>query len=123
MNFKVVVSWGSGISILFGLAFLLAPLSSLAIYGYQGADPAAIVMARFFGSAYLVFGCFAWGVRGVENNEIQRAAAKPTAIAALVGAGVSLLAVLSGTFNVIGWSAVAIHLIFAALWARVGYMR
>ncbi len=122
MNFRTVASWASGVCILFGLAFLLAPLPTLAIYGYQGTDPIVAIMTRFFGSAFLMFGFFAWGARGIENTEIQRAASRLSVIAFLIGAGVSLLAVLSGTFNALTWSSVAIYLVFAALWVRVGYM-
>jgi hypothetical protein len=123
MNFKSVASLASVVTFLFGIAFLLLPFPSLVIYGYQGSDPVVAIMTRYFGSAFITFGMFAWGVRSIDNTDVQRATARLIAIGNLTGAGVSILAALSGVLNAMAWSSVAIYLIFAALWARVGYMR
>ena len=123
MNFKTVASSASVVTFVFGLAFLLAPLQTLAVYGNQSTDPVVTLMTHYFGSSFISFGAIAWSIRGIENIDVQRLVAKLTAVATLLGAGVSLQAVLAGTLNAMGWSSVAIYLIFAALWARIGFVR
>lgn len=123
MNFKTVASAASIVTLLFGLSFIVAPLTTLAIYGNQSADPVLAVMARYFGAALAGFAALAWGLRGVESQQAQSTTAKLVALTTLVGAGVSLQAVLAGTLNAMAWSSVAIYITFAALWARIGFIR
>lgn len=121
MNFKTVASAASIVTLLFGLAFILAPLATLAMYGSQSADPVLTVTARYFGATLVGFAALAWGLRGMENHDAQRVTAKLVAVTSLIGAGVSLQAVLAGTLNAMAWSSVAIYLVFTVLWARIGF--
>jgi hypothetical protein len=103
------------LTLAFGIAFLLAPARALALYGV-GTDAAGTFMARLFGAALIQVGLVAWLARRDTDTPARRAIQVGYASGLAVGLVVSLLGQLSGLFNALGWSTVAIYLLLG-----VGY--
>jgi hypothetical protein len=117
MNFAALCSLGSVVSLAFGLAFLLAPGATLALYGLVSSEPGLPLMGRFFGSALLGVGLVMGSLRPLTDGTVQRGVGIAQVAYCVVGALVSVYGTLSGAMNGMGWSAVAIYVFFALAWA------
>jgi hypothetical protein len=71
MRLNVLLLIAGLVALLFGLGFLLVPGPLLAGYGVT-ADPAAILMARFFGAALVQLGLVLYLTRDVADPAGQR---------------------------------------------------
>ncbi len=119
MDFRTLVTLASLLSLPFGAAFLLAPGPSGALYGVALADPASLLVGRYFGSEILMYAAATWALRALDDRAARRRAAAGLAAATLCGVAVSLLGVSSGALNALGWSSVALYGGFAAGWLRL----
>ena len=100
------------ISAIFGLAFVVMPGTSLALYGIN-LSPGGIPVVRLFGVALLEFALLSWFVRNAGDSEARRAIILAFFVGEVVGFIVALFGQLSGAVNVLGWSIVAIYLMLA----------
>ena len=99
---------GGVLAIAFGLSFLLVPGMVLPMYGAP-ADPATVLMSRFFGVALLQVGLMLYLLRETRDAATQRVAALAGVVGSIAGLGVALMGVLGGLVNALGWSTVAIY--------------
>jgi hypothetical protein len=101
------------LGILYGLAFVLTPANSLAIYGVAP-QPNAILNFQFFGSALLSIGLVLWFAKEFRDWE----AVRKILIAVLVGDVVGLVINLRGTFlglsNAMSWSSTIVYALLIA---------
>lgn len=109
MRFSTLLTIAAILSLLFALAFLLAPAPTLAQYGTRP-ESLAVLMARFFGVALLQLGVLLWLARPVEDSLAQRAIAIAGVVGSLAGLLVAVAAVLGHLVNALGWSTVVIYL-------------
>jgi hypothetical protein len=116
MNFGLVCLLGYVTAGLFGLAFLLAPEVTGALYGVTGWNPGTTGIARYFGIGLLFTAAAAYAVRPTTDHALQRRFAVSFSGASAVGALLSIQLVLSGAMNAMGWSTVAIYVFFAVVW-------
>lgn len=99
MDCRRLATLASLLSLPFGAAFVLAPAPSGALCGVALADPASLLVARYFGSEILMYAAATWGLRAMDDRAAQRHAAAGLAAATLCGVAVSLLGVSSGALN------------------------
>jgi hypothetical protein len=99
------------ICVVFGLGFILLPETLLSFYAIS-AGPGGIFMTRLFGHAFIVIGLLLWLTRNTTETTTQRAIALAVFVGDAVGFIIVLMAKLSGTANVLGWSTVALYLVF-----------
>ncbi len=107
--------------IVFGIGFLLLPTLVLGLFGAQ-TDITGLTLARVAGSVILSLAVISWLGKDVEPGQAQDAIAWGGVFSAHLLAGfLTLLAVLGGTFNALGWSAVVIDALFvlAFFWVRM----
>ena len=109
------------VSVIFGLAFLLVPGPTLAIYDIELSD-AGLMVGRLFGAALLTFAVLSWLVRNAEPSEERQAILLAFFIGNGVGFIVSLLGQLAGIANGLGWGTVAIYLILALAFGYYRFM-
>jgi hypothetical protein len=100
-------------SIVYGVLILLLPAMMLNGHGMDVND-SAVLMGRFFGSALLGLGLTAWLARNTAPSNARSAITLAFFIADVVGFVVSLMAVLAGQMNALGWLPVLIYLVVAA---------
>ena len=96
------------LALVFGLGFLFAPARVLSLYGVA-ADPAVVLMARFFGSALVQLGLVLYLIRDVSDPVTRRGVVLGSFLGSLAGFVVSLTAQFWGLTNSFGWSTVAIY--------------
>lgn len=121
MDFRSICLYAAVLSALFGIAFVVAPGATGAMYGVVASDPGTLLVGRYFGAESLMFAAVVSGLRALTDPDAQRAAAKVIALATAVGLGVTLHGVLSGSMNSLGWSSVVIYGFFLLAWARIGF--
>jgi len=108
------------VQLFFGAGFLFAPALVLGIFGTQ-TDATGITLAHVAGGLILSLCIISWLGKDVEGAG-QNAIAWGGVLSAHLIAGIlSLLAVLNGTFNSLGWSAVIMDAFFvgAFFWVRM----
>lgn len=108
MRPSTVFLTGSALAIVFGLGFLLVPTAILPLYGVA-TDPSTVLMARYFAAALLHLGLLVYLLRNAMDPTVVRTMALTGVLGSLVGAAVSVGAVMAGTVNGLGWSTVAIY--------------
>ena len=96
------------LALVFGLAFLLVPRPTLALYGVT-AEPTVVLLARFFGAALVHVGLVLYLIRDVADPRTQRGVVLGSFLGSLAGLVVALTAQFWGLVNSFGWSTVAIY--------------
>jgi hypothetical protein len=96
------------IALAFGLGFLLAPRAMLALYGVP-ADPAIVLVSRFFGAALVQLGLVLYLIRDVSDLRTQRGVVIGSFLGSVAGLVVALTGQFWGVVNQFGWSSVAIY--------------
>lgn len=96
------------LGLLFGLGFLLVPGALLAAYGVT-ADPAVILMGRFFGAALVQLGLILSLARQVAEPAGQRGIVLGSFLGSAAGLIVALMGQVSGVVHALGWSTVLIY--------------
>lgn len=117
MNLRTLLTANAVVQFVFGIGFLATPVFFLETFGAQ-TDPTGFMLTRVAGGLIISLGIISWLGKAVSERAAQNAIVWGMIVAHL-GAGVlTLLSVLDGTFNVLGWSAVVIDAFFVAafLW-------
>lgn len=96
------------LALVFGIAFLLLPRPTLAMYGVSP-DPAVVLLARFFGGALVQIGLVFYLIRDVADPRTQRGVVLGSFLGSLAGFVVALTAQFWGLVNEFGWTTVAIY--------------
>jgi hypothetical protein len=96
------------LALAFGIGFLFAPARVLSLYGVT-AEPAVVLMGRFFGSALVQVGLVLYLIRDVSDPTTRRGVVLGSFLGSLAGFVVSLTAQFWGLVNSFGWSSVAIY--------------
>jgi hypothetical protein len=113
MTAKTFLTISSIFAMLYGLAFLLLPGPSIAIYETEP-ESHLVLVVRYFGSALLAFGVLEWFGKDFRDWEVVRA----VLIAVIILNGVGLLVTLwgkaEGLLNSTAWSSLIVYAIFLA---------
>lgn len=114
--FMIIVAVVAG---LFGLGFVFIPEQVLSFYGTTPVASTSY-MAQLLGAALLGFAIILWLCKDAEDSPMRQAILLGLFVAEGVGFVVALMAQLGGGINALGWSTVAIYLLFAL---GFGYFR
>lgn len=102
----------SVICIVLALLLLLIPETFLSLYG-SDLNESGVFMSRLFGQALALIGIVLWLARNVAEPSTRRAFVVAVLIGDLIGAVVSLIGVLAGVTNALGWTTVVLYLVLA----------
>ncbi len=108
MRLRSLLLLAGVIALAFGLAFLLMPRPTLAVYGIAS-DPAIVLVSRFFGAALVQLGMVLYLIRDVGDLRTQRGVVIGSFLGSLAGLVVALTGQFWGVVNGFGWSTVAIY--------------
>jgi hypothetical protein len=100
------------IAFVFGLAFILVPVQTMAMYGVT-LDESGLWLGRFLGSAFLGIAVVSWFARNAAQNGAMRAIVLGFFVLSITGLIVAVLDGLSGSGNALVWSTVVIYLFLA----------
>ncbi len=113
---------GAVVTLIFGLSLVLIPGTLLSLYGIT-INGAGIVLARLFGAAFLGFTVLNWSARNAADDQVLRGIVLANLLMDAVGFIVTLLGQLAGLANALGWSCVALYLLFALGFAYFQFVK
>ena len=119
MKIRTLFLINAAIQLIFGVGFMFAPSVLLGLFGTT-TDTTGITLAHVAGGVILSLAIISWLGKDVEGPS-QNAIAWGGVLFAHLQAGIyTLLAILSGTFNALAWSAVIMDALFviAFFWVR-----
>jgi hypothetical protein len=108
MRLRSLLLLAGVIALAFGLAFLLLPKPTLALYGIA-ASPETVLVSRFFGAALVQLGMVLYLIRDVGDLRTQRGVVIGSFLGSVAGLVVALTGQFWGVVNQFGWSSVAIY--------------
>ena len=111
MNFKTLVIIKAVICLGFGPVLLLAPGPLLNLLGTSFGSGAALT-AREYGAAVMGNLMLTWFARNAAESDARLAILLHLFVYDAIGFVVTLLAVLSGVLNSLGWGIVVVYLFF-----------
>lgn len=120
LSYLMIVS--AVVAVIFGIAFVLASGSLMALYGAT-LNPAGTVIAQLFGAALIGFAVVNWFARNAKEGEALRAIVLANLVSDTIGFIMALLGQLAGVVNALGWSTVVIYLLLALGFAYFQFMR
>ncbi len=97
------------IAFVFGLAFILVPVQTMAMYGVT-LDESGLWLGRFLGSAFIGIAVVSWFARNAAQNGALRAIVLGFFVLSITGLIVAVLDGLYGSGNNLVWSTVVIYL-------------
>ncbi len=119
MNVRNLFMVNAVVAIVFGLAFVVVPGTTLELYDVNLSD-AGLFVAQLFGAALIGYGLLTWLTKDAKPSPERQAILLAIFVADAIGFVASLLAQLAGLANALGWSTVAIYLL---LGLAFGYFR
>ena len=112
MKFSTFMVIYAVISAVFGLGFVFMPGQILPMYGVEP-NAALNLVGQFLGAALVSLALLTWLVRNLSASETRRAIVLALLVGETIGLILSVIGQLNGIFNVMGWSVVAVYLLFA----------
>jgi hypothetical protein len=112
MSLRTLFVISAIIAVLMGLGLILAPAPLLRSYAVEVND-AAVYMARSLGAAFLGISILAWLVKDSTGSSELRAIVLAFFVTDLLGFVISLITMLQGGSNALGWVTVVIYLLLA----------
>ena len=122
MKFSNLLLVNAVVALAYGVGLVLLPSTLLSMYGVTP-GPAVNLASQLFGVELLHVGLICWFARNVSDGTAQRALIVASLIGQAFGLIVALMGTLSGVFNAVGWSAVAIYLLLGLGYAYLQFMK
>ncbi|UCH60467.1 MAG: hypothetical protein JSV61_03050 [Anaerolineales bacterium] len=121
MKVSTIFTINAVVAVLFGLAFIFAPVWLLSFYGIT-ADATTAFIGQLLGAAFVGFAIISWMARNAPASPARSAILLSFFIGDAIGFIVSLLAQMKGVANALGWSTVAIYLLLALAFGYLQFM-
>jgi hypothetical protein len=109
MKFSTLMSIKAVICLVFGVGEVLLPTTLMSFYGAT-LDASGAFMAQLFGAAFILLGLLLWLMRNTTEASTVKAFSISLFLGDAVGFVISLMAVLNGVVNALGWTTVALYL-------------
>jgi hypothetical protein len=111
MKLSTLISIHSILLFLFGLGFLLVPAWMLAVYE-TSTNSTGLLTARVFGIGNIQLSIIMWSSRNDVGSKILKTLVFLLFLGNAMAFMLALQAQISGVFNVLGWTNVALYLLF-----------
>ena len=98
------------LGVLFGVGFVVVPGLVLSIFGVTY-DHGTILVGQLFGAALIALTVIVWFAKDSSDSRLVRAVLMGLLAFDVIGVVVSVLAVLGGVMNALGWIVVAAFLL------------
>ncbi len=112
MKLGTFISIHSILLFLFGLGFLLVPAWMLSLYD-TSTNSAGLLTGRVFGIGNIQLSIIMWTSRNDVGSKILKTLVLLLFLGNALAFMLALQAQISGVFNVLGWTNVALYLLFA----------
>ena len=108
---KTFLTINAIVSVVFGLAFLLAPTAAGSVYGVPPAPPTSLAL-QFFGSVLIAIAVVQWLGKDFRDWEAVRGVLIAGAVGDALGGGVNLLGTFQGLLNGMAWTSTIVYALF-----------
>jgi hypothetical protein len=122
MKLSTLFSIDAIVSAVFGLTFVLVPETVMSFYGVT-LSPGGALVARLFGKVLLAVAVLSWLARNAGESEARKAIILSRFVCETAGLIVALHGQLTGVVNALGWSTVAVYLLFALGFGYFQFMK
>ena len=122
MKLSTLFTGNAIVSALFGLTFVSVPETAMSFYGAT-LSPGGALVARLFGAVLLGIAVLTWFARNAGESEARKAIILSRFVCETAGFIVALFGQLAGAVNALGWSTVAIYLLFALGFGYFQFMK
>jgi hypothetical protein len=112
MTFRTLLIIKAVVCVIFGTLLLFAPVALIRLLGGE-LGGAGVFTAREYGAALVGTLLLTWFAKGVGAPDARRAILLDLLIYDAIGVVITLIAVLSGVLNALGWGIVVVYLFFA----------
>jgi len=112
MKLKTLLLFSTVVAGVFGLAFVFVPGQVGGTYGMTG-DAGLRYMGQLFGACLVGIAVLSWFAKDTPESEARKAILPSLFVFNVVALVVALVAQFNGVTNAVGWSSVAIFLLFA----------
>jgi hypothetical protein len=113
MTFRALLVIKAAVCLVFGMFLLLAPASFLALLG-ASLGAGGMFTGREYGAALIGTVLLTWFAKDVTASDARRAILLDLLVYDAIGVVVTLLVVVSGVLNSLGWGIVVVYGFFAA---------
>ena len=110
------------VALIFGLGFIIAPASSLTLYG-TSTNVTGEFLGRYLGSSFLGIAFLTWLVRNAPASPTRRAVLMALFANMVLGFAVALWDKFAGGGNALIWLNVAIYLLLAIGFGYFAFMK
>ena len=121
MTRQTFMSLAAAVSVVTGLAALLAPAQLAAVFGVT-LDDVGIVQTRLLGGAYLGYAAIVWFCKDVRDNAARRAIALGSFVSWALSLVVTVAGVVMGPVGTQSWLLVASQVVFASAWGYFAFV-
>lgn len=112
MSFKTLMVIKALVCLFFGVVMLAAPITLFSLFGAEMNDASAFTSREYAAAmSGIMFIC--WFGRNAVESDIRKGTIIGLTIYDAIGFVITLIAVLNGTFNALGWMVVALYLFLA----------
>lgn len=115
MNRQTFMGVAAAVSVAAGLAALVAPAQSSALFGLE-LDAVGISLTRLLGAAYLGYVPIVWFARKIQDSPAQRAIALGSFVSWAVSLVMTTAGVMGGLGETQAWLLVVVDVVFTAAW-------
>ncbi len=122
MKHKTLFLVDAVVLLLFGLGFLFLPAPLISFYGAK-LQPPGVAMGRFFGASMLALAWIVFRTKDVDQPGVIASIMQANILVWILAAGIALLGQIQNTFNLMGWSTIALGLFFSAWFVYEKYLR
>jgi hypothetical protein len=112
MKLKALMVIKAVVCLVLGVPILLVPVFFYSLFG-AAMNPGGVFAAREYGASLMGNMLVTWFARNAVESEARRAILWGLCIYDAIGFVVTLIAILTGVLNPLGWFAAAIYLFFA----------
>jgi len=111
MKHKTLFTVDALVLLLFGLGFLFMPAALISMYG-AALQPPGVAMGRFFGASMLAIAWMMYKSKDEEQPAAVDGLMQGNILVWILAAAIALLGQIQGTFNILGWSTIALGVFF-----------
>jgi hypothetical protein len=111
MTFRTLLIIKAAVCLVFGVVLLLAPAWLLGLLG-ASLGPAGTFTAREYGAALIGTLLLTWFAKNINASDARGAILLDLLVYDAIGVIITLLVVLSGVLNALGWGIVIVYLFF-----------
>jgi len=116
MNRTTFASIAAVVSLVNGIAGLIAPVALASLYGVT-ADSQTALAGQLLAGSYIGYGVINWTTRGCTDAALCRGIDAGNLVAWAVGAVIWIYAASTGISNTVGWFGAGLAVVFTLGWA------